>query len=72
MHLNWGFLKFQFGNRFGEKMKITQIQVRFVLRHLKKFKLTQTLGCLQKYFWARLCVNPISNQTRIIPLYQLI
>ena len=32
MHLNWGFLKFQFRNRFGEKMKITQIQPRFVLK----------------------------------------
>ena len=25
MHLNWRFLKFQFGIRFGEKKKITQI-----------------------------------------------
>ena len=30
MYLNWGFLKFLFGNRFGEKIKIAQIKPRFV------------------------------------------
>ena len=30
MKLNWGFLKVQLGNRFGEKIKIIQIQPRFV------------------------------------------
>ena len=29
MKLNWGFLKLQLGNRFGEKIKIIQIQPRF-------------------------------------------
>ena len=33
MNLNWGFLKFQFGNRFGEKkMKLPQTQPRFGLK----------------------------------------
>ena len=42
MHLNWGFLKFQFGNRFGEEMKITQIQHRFVLKFAIHFKFGMT------------------------------
>ena len=32
MNLNSGFLKFQLGNQFGEKINITQIQPRFVLK----------------------------------------
>ena len=32
MHLNLGFLKFQFGNQFGEENEITQTQPRFVLK----------------------------------------
>ena len=33
MHLNWEFLKLQFGNRFWrKKMKITQTQPRYVLK----------------------------------------
>ena len=31
MHLNWGFVKFQFLTWFGEKIKITQIHPRSVL-----------------------------------------
>ena len=30
MKLNWGFLELQLGSRFGEKIKIIQIQSRFV------------------------------------------
>ena len=32
MNLNWGFLKFQFGNQFRGNIKLTQIQPRFVLQ----------------------------------------
>ena len=39
MNLNWGFFKFQFGNRFREKIKITQTQPRFVLKLLIDLKL---------------------------------
>ena len=39
MKLNWRFLKLQLGNRFGEKIKITQIQPRFVLKLLIDLKL---------------------------------
>ena len=38
MHLNWGFLKFQLGNQVSERIKITKIRVRLVLKlstHLK-------------------------------------
>ena len=40
MHLNWGFLKFQLGNQVGEKITITHIQPRFVL----KFKIILKFG----------------------------
>ena len=39
MKLNWGFLKFQLENQSGEKIKITQIQPRFVLKLLIDLKL---------------------------------
>ena len=39
MKLNWGFLKFQLENQFGEKIKITQIQPKFVLKLLIDLKL---------------------------------
>ena len=42
MHLNWGFLKFQFGSRFGEKMKTTLTQPRFVLKLSIDLKLGMT------------------------------
>ena len=32
MNLNWGVLKFQFGNRYGENIKITPKQLKFVLK----------------------------------------
>ena len=32
MNLNWEFLKFQLANQFAKKIKITQIQHRFVLK----------------------------------------
>ena len=38
MHLNWAFLNFQLGNQVREKIEITQLQPRFVLKlstHLK-------------------------------------
>ena len=38
MNLNCGFFKFQLGNRFGEKIKIIQIQPRFVLKLSIHFK----------------------------------
>ena len=39
MKLNWVFLNFQLKNQFGEKVKITQIQPRFVLKLLIDLKL---------------------------------
>ena len=39
MKLNWGFLKFQLENQFGKKIKITQIQPRFILKLLIDSKL---------------------------------
>ena len=42
MNLNWEFLKFQLGNRFGEKIIITQIQPRFVLKPPIRFKFDMT------------------------------
>ena len=38
MKLYWGFLKFQLENQFGEKIKITQIQPRLVLKFTIHFK----------------------------------
>ena len=38
MKLNSGFLKFQLKNQFGEKIKIVQIQARFVLKLLIDIK----------------------------------
>ena len=42
MHLNWGFLKFQLGNQVRESIKITQIQLRFVLKFKVNFKFGMT------------------------------
>ena len=42
MHLNWGFLKFQWGNQVREKIKITQIQHRFALKLSTQFGMTCT------------------------------
>ena len=42
MNLNWGLFKFQLGNRFGEKIKITQTQPRFVLILPIRFKFGMT------------------------------
>ena len=38
MKPNWRFLEFQLENQFGEKIKITQIQPRFVLKLLIDLK----------------------------------
>ena len=43
MNLNHGFLKFRdLGNRFGEKIKIIQIQPKFVLKLTIHFKFCVT------------------------------
>ena len=42
MNLNWGVLKFQLENQFGENIKITQIQPRFVLKFTIRFKFDMT------------------------------
>ena len=42
MNLNWGFFKFQLGNRSEKKIKITQIQPRFALKLTIHFKFDVT------------------------------
>ena len=42
MNLNLGVNKFQLGNQFGENIKITQIQPRFVLKFTIHFKFDMT------------------------------
>ena len=42
MYLNWGFLKFQLENQFGENIKLTQIQPKFVLKLTIHFKFDMT------------------------------
>ena len=56
MHLNWGFLKFQLGNQVREKIKITQIQHRFVLKLSTYLKFGMT--CIPEL---RIFKNPIEK-----------
>ena len=49
MHLNWGFLKFQFRTH-SEKIENNPNTPKFALRYLKKFKSTHTLESLQNIF----------------------